>query len=198
MGSECAASSPTLEWNRTCCLSRRARHTGPADVARQSDRLVACRPSPDDRPGTSTTWALVGPVYGQRPDLMTRRSRPLTGGGLHSWLPARLWIDYHATKRVWFNGRTSASQADDVGSIPITRSNPPPYGLRTGAPGAAVLALLGSLVPLCAFGLEVTDPGQGPVTLPAGSVGARELSGVTWAGGSATWPCPTRTPPSTA
>ncbi len=26
--------------------------------------------------------------------------------------------------RVLFNGRTSASQADDVGSIPITRSNP--------------------------------------------------------------------------
>ena len=24
--------------------------------------------------------------------------------------------------RVWFNGRTSAFQADDVGSIPITRS----------------------------------------------------------------------------
>ena len=62
-----------------------------------------------------------------------------------------------------------------MGSIPITRSNFPP--------STAVLALLGSLVPLCASGLEVTDPGQGPVTLPAGSAGARELSGVTWAGG---------------
>ena len=30
----------------------------------------------------------------------------------------------HAVRRVQFNGRTSASQADDVGSIPITRSNP--------------------------------------------------------------------------
>ena len=70
-----------------------------------------------------------------------------------------------------------------MGSIPITRSNPPPSGLRTGAAVAAVLALLGSLLPRCAFGLEVTDPGQGPVTLPAGSAGARELSGVTWAGG---------------
>ena len=27
-----------------------------------------------------------------------------------------------AITRVWFNGRTSAFQADDVGSIPITRS----------------------------------------------------------------------------
>lgn len=26
------------------------------------------------------------------------------------------------TLRVWFNGRTSASQAEDAGSIPVTRS----------------------------------------------------------------------------
>lgn len=31
---------------------------------------------------------------------------------------------------------------------------------------------------------KITDPGQGPVTLPKGDTGARETSGITWAGGS--------------
>ena len=30
----------------------------------------------------------------------------------------------------------------------------------------------------------IDDPGQGPVTLPAGDTGARELSGISWAGGT--------------
>lgn len=31
---------------------------------------------------------------------------------------------------------------------------------------------------------RITDPGQGPVPLPNGDTGARELSGITWAGGT--------------
>ena len=51
---------------------------------------------------------------------------------------------------------------------------------RAARAGALALAvLLASPAPA----LEVIDPGQGPVPLPAAATGARELSGVAWAGG---------------
>lgn len=57
----------------------------------------------------------------------------------------------------------------------------------------AALALAAWLVALAAAGAEggaaasgwaVRDPGQGPVPLDSGSTGARELSGIAWAGGT--------------
>lgn len=49
---------------------------------------------------------------------------------------------------------------------------------------AAVAALLTSAAGAPAVHWAITDPGQGPVPLPGGGSGAKELSGITWAGGT--------------
>lgn len=48
----------------------------------------------------------------------------------------------------------------------------------------AVAALLAVAASAPAAHWVVVDPGQGPVPLPGGGSGARELSGITWAGGT--------------
>lgn len=50
-------------------------------------------------------------------------------------------------------------------------------------PGALGLALCLLAAPAAAQHWAIDDPGQGPVRLAAGSPGARELSGLAWAGG---------------
>lgn len=46
----------------------------------------------------------------------------------------------------------------------------------------AALAVLLAVVPVGAQQWTIEDPGQGPVPLPAGVAGARELSGIAWVG----------------
>lgn len=52
--------------------------------------------------------------------------------------------------------------------------------LRRLTAAVALLAVAAAAAPRW----TITDPGQGPVPLPAGGTGAKELSGITWAGGT--------------